>query len=145
MNDMSELYEKFLDNHYRFTIRGGKGHLTVEDLFSLSLQHPRSEVVTLDTLAKGLNRQLQDEAAGSFVTPDTAMSELLKEKLEIVKRVIRIKQDAERNASEWRGKVKELSELKDIYHGKQLEEKKGMSNEELAEKIDSLSKELSGN
>ena len=74
----------------KFRFNSKIGPLAVEDLWDLPLSS-RNE--SLDSIAKGLNRQIKDSEEESFVAPvDTSSAlEELKMRLEIVKHIISVK------------------------------------------------------
>ena len=59
------MYKQAAQKKIRFTALGGS--LTVEDLFDLPLQ---GDDMSLDLLARRINRSIRDESEDSFVTKD---------------------------------------------------------------------------
>lgn len=88
--DTNALFLTAAKKQFRFDSR--KGPLTTEDLFTLHLLHPSG--CDLENVAQELARQLDGATQKSFVnvTPDPRKA-LLEQKLEVVKTVIKVKQD----------------------------------------------------
>lgn len=109
----------------------GKGFLSVEDLWDLSLE-------SLDTIAKAVNKQLKAETEESFIGKRTTKNTELELQLEILKEVIQIKLEekdakaarAERNAK--------LAQLKELAASKSNEALQGLSLEEVNKMIADL-------
>ena len=81
---MERIFERALKQKLRFDTN--KGKVTIEDLYGMPLTHVSG--YDLDTIAKGINRDLKTTAEESFVKPNTPKSTTLSLKLEIVKHVI---------------------------------------------------------
>jgi hypothetical protein len=80
-------FEKASKMKYRFTTR--KGNLTTEDLWDLPLTS--NSGVSLDDLAKALNKEIKENAEESFVLTKTTSNKDLETKFSIVKRVIEVR------------------------------------------------------
>jgi hypothetical protein len=80
-------FEKASKMKYRFTTR--KGNLTTEDLWDLPLTSESG--VSLDDLAKALNKEIKENAEESFVLTKTTSNKDLETKFSIVKRVIEVR------------------------------------------------------
>ncbi len=134
---MSDLFEKASREKLRFSTP--KGMLTVEDLWSLPLQHKNPKTLSLDSLAKSLSRTIRENSEDSFVKP-TEQPEALaaKFKLDIVKHIIEVimaeqaKRKAEADIANQRQRILEA------IHTKQEEELKGKSIDELQASLTAL-------
>lgn len=67
-----------------------RGWISTEDLWDLPLINSR---VSLDNVAKGLNRELKSSEEESFVTKKSSADEITSLKFEIVKHIISVKMD----------------------------------------------------
>lgn len=108
-----------------------KGLLSVEDLWKLSLD-------SLDTIAKGVNRQLKASEEESFVKTRTKANTEDTLKLDILKHVIEVKlQEAEekKNKAE---KAAQLSLLRELKANKQLQELQSLTSTEIDARIAAL-------
>ncbi len=125
-------FEKAVRLKLRFT--SPQGNLTAEDLWDLPLTSTRQNSANLNNVAKDISRQLKDAGEEDFVTPKVGADEVLQLKLEIVKRVILVKQEenaALRAAAERKEKKEKLLELiarkqDQALEGKPLEELQAM-------------------
>lgn len=115
------------------------GTLTVEDLFDIPLTSERG--VSLDNIARGLNRKMKDAEEESFVSKPSAQNRELKLKFEIVKDVIatKIEERDKKKVAASRKKEREL--LAGILERKQFEQLEGMTAEEIQARIDELSED----
>lgn len=130
---MEKLFEKAAREKLRFST--AKGQLAVEDLYDLSLQ-------SLDTIAKGVNKQLKDASEESFISKRSSTDKELELKLEILKHVIKVKMD-EADASKVRAEKRaKLERLKEIQAQKSGEAMNQLSQEEINKQIEELSAEL---
>ena len=114
-----------------------RGHLTVEDLWSLPLS--ATSKFDLDTTAKGLSKALKEFSEESFVeqTQSTAQDEL-NLKLEIVKHVIAVK-IAEREAKLAAAtKAQERQKLLSILERKSNESLESLSADEIQKRLAAL-------
>jgi hypothetical protein len=80
-----------------------KGLMTVEDIWDLPL---RGKEISLNSLAKSLNRKIKDEGEEDFITPSTSANEVLDLQFALVKHVIGVKLD-ERDVAEMMAERKE--------------------------------------
>lgn len=104
------MFEKATRLKFRFP--SAVGNLTVEDLWDLRLTNGNR--VSLDNVAKAINKQLKSENEESFVNARTKNNEELELKLEILKHIIRVKQDektAFEQATERRIKRQKILEI----------------------------------
>ena len=86
--------------------------ISSEDLWDLPLTSRNS--VSLDNVAKGINRRLKDSAEESFVVEASKPNRVLKLKLDIVKRVIAVKveeNEAAKKAGELRDRKQKILAL----------------------------------
>lgn len=101
-----------------------KGSITAEDLWDLPLTTTKADGISLDNLAKNLNRQIKDVDTESFVTPATKADEALQLRFEIVKHVIAVRQaenETARTAKARADQKQKLLELRDRKQNAQLE------------------------
>jgi hypothetical protein len=105
------LFEQALRNNLRFD--SARGVLTTEDLFDLPLQSTKAP--SLDFLARGVYQELQRVGEVSFVEarPDPAKA-LLQLKLDVLKRVIEIKQAENAAKIQAAAKAAERARLRDL-------------------------------
>lgn len=75
-----------------------KGNITVEDLWAIPLT---SNGLSLDKIAIGINKGIEESATESFVTEKTLENKTEKLKLDIVKHIIKVKleEEAERKSA----------------------------------------------
>lgn len=119
------------------TFSTNRGDLPTDSLWSLPLQSKSG--FDLDTVAKGVARDLKALDEESFVAVQTSPAkERLSLQLEILKRVIEVKQEenaAKANAAQ---KAAMRQRLLSILGDKQDEELKGMTKEEIQKQLDEL-------
>jgi len=129
------IFELAAKNKYRFGT--SKGSLTVEDLFDLPLTSEKG--VSLNSVAKGVNNTLQDSMSVDFVGVNpTVANTLLTNMLEVVKRVIEIKQAAASTAAEKKAKAEKKQLILELIEKKQTDALAGKSTEELSKMLDEL-------
>ena len=87
------IFEKAAKQKLRFS--SDRGLLTVEDLYDLPL---KGKVVSLDNLAKAINRKLKEEDEESFVDTASNVNTTLNLQLDILKHII-VEKVAERDAA----------------------------------------------
>lgn len=103
------IFEQASREKTRFVV--AKGNLSTEDLWDLSLE-------SLDTIARGLNKQLKDLDEESFIAKKSTASTKLNLQFEIAKHIINVKlAEADRkkllkDRAEKRAQLKELIEKK---------------------------------
>lgn len=130
------MFEKAVRLKMRFA--SPQGNLTVEDLWDLPLTSTRGNSANLNNVAKEISRQLKDAGEEDFVTQKVGADELLQLKMEIVKRVIQVRQDenaAGRAATERKERKEKLLELIARKQDQQLE---GKPLEELQAMVEAL-------
>lgn len=133
------LFETAARLKYRFpSIRGD---LTVEQLFDLPLLHPST--ADLDSVARAINKELKGLTSESFVEVVTEAAKrattALSDKLEIVKYVIKVKQDEAKAVETARLKKAERQKILDIINAKKDAALSEASMEELEKRLAALS------
>ena len=86
------LFEIATKHRYRYP--SVKGLMSTEDLWALPLKSANGP--SLNTIAIALSKSIKDSGEESFVDSVTPENTVLKQKLEIVKRVIEVKQEENR-------------------------------------------------
>ncbi len=110
----------------RFTTN--RGQLSVEDLWDLKLED-------LDTLAKGLNKEIKESSEESFIKTRTNANKLLELKFNLAKHIIDIKL-AEKEAKALKlQKAQKAETLRDLIAKKQLSAMEEKSVEELTKEL----------
>lgn len=134
---MSEIYKFAAQNKLRFPSK--RGELTAEDLFQLPLK--ARDGFDLDTVAKTVNAQLKQVGEESFVEDDRTdpKKQLLTVQLDILKDVIKTKQDANKAARERADRQAEIQKIRDLIATKKDEKLSQQSVEELEAKLKALS------
>lgn len=134
---MNDLFIKAAKNKFRFPSKLGGQGLTTEDLFTLNLTGNNG--LNLDQVAREVNRQLKEQTEESFVQTRKSLTKtLLEDKLDIVKTVIKIKQeDMEKanKASERAAKRQKLMEAIDNADNRELQT---ATKEELLKQLEEL-------
>jgi hypothetical protein len=129
----NNLFELASRKQLRFT--SGKGDITTEDLWSLSLR-------SLDTMAVNLHGKIEKTPTTSFLeNPDRkANTELVEDqlRLEILKHVISVKQDENKAVLAQRDKVQERQTLEALLEKKRLNSLDDLSEEDLKARIAAL-------
>ena len=113
-----------------------RGRISTEDLWDLPLSNNHG--LSLDNLAKALNRKLKEESEESFVVPKSKESSILSLQFELVKHVIKVKieeRDAKKEALKKEAKKKRIRE---ILADKEDEILKNLSENELRKMLDEL-------
>lgn len=130
---MSEtnIFERAAEQALRFP--SGRGELTVEDLYNLSL-------TDLDKMAKSTNKALNDEGEGSFLTSSTTTktSTANRLRLELIVHVIKSREAkalASKNRAE---KAAKIAQIKDLVNSKQTEALGSLSVEDLMKELAAL-------
>lgn len=83
---MDELYKKASKRKLRF--KTDHGNISVEDLWDVPLIS-RTHNLSIDNIAKALNKELKADEEESFVTPVTKKKTVTELKFEIVKDIIK--------------------------------------------------------
>jgi len=111
-----------------------KGNITVEDLWDLPLSHKQHRF-DLDTLAKTIYREVKDSEEGSFVKAQSKANELLNLKFNLVKHVIAVKLEEERQARAEVADRQRKEQIKEIIAKKKNQELEQMSIEDLEKQL----------
>ncbi len=114
-----------------------QGNLSVEDLWDLPLTSARGKA-NLNDVAKEVSRQLKTESEEDFVNPKSGADKLLQLKLDIIKRIISVRQvenEAERSATDRRQQKARILEILAKKKDAALESK---SEEELTAMVNGL-------
>jgi hypothetical protein len=130
---MEELFLEASRNKLRFVTL--KGQLTTEDLWDLPLNN-------LDTIAKGLRKQLNESAEESFIKAKSASNKEFETKLNIVRFVIDTIQIENEKKKIKIKTTEELNTLQSLLLDKRKEELKSLSSVELEALIESKRSEL---
>ena len=131
---MEQLFIKAIKKGFRFP--STKGMLSLEDLYNLPLQAKENQA-SLDSVARIIYNQVKESSEVSFVSPTKSNTEL-NEKLEIVKFIIKDKQEDAKAASEKAEKIAERARLK-LIKAEKIREKEGeLSLEEIEMRIAEL-------
>jgi hypothetical protein len=120
----------------RMSFSSTKGMLSVSQLAELPLQSKTN--ISLDSVAIGIQTQLDSAVTKSFVTESTTANTALKEQLEVVKHIIAYRlaeKEAARNSAE---KAAEKQKLLRILASKKDDALEGKSVEEIEAMIASL-------
>ena len=133
---MSDIYKFAAQNGLRFPSK--RGELTVEQLFQLPLQSQSG--FDLDSVARGINSQLKGVSEESFVEDTSAdpRKTALSVALDVVKDVIKTKQEANRAALARSARAAERKKLLDAIGTKKDQQLSAASLEELEKKLAEL-------
>jgi len=129
--EMSE-FEKASRLKLRFDT--SKGLLDVEDLWDLPLTSLRS--LSLDDVAKGLYRELQELQTPSFVNAKDNRDTVTQLRFDIVQRVIKIRLFERDKAEEQRVKQEKKQQILALISQKESEQLAGQSLEDLRKLVD---------
>ena len=114
---------------YRFDT--AKGQLSVEQLWDLNLP-------SLDTIAKGLNRQVKESEEESFIGKKSSASALLSSKLDVVKAVIAYKLDEDERRQKRAENAAKRRRLEELLVKKTEAAEEGLSVEEIQKQLAAL-------
>ena len=125
------IFEKATRKKLRFQTT--KGNASVEDLWDLSLPD-------LDKMAILINRKLKEETEESFLAKQkkNPKNETLELELDILKHIIQVRLAEKEARVEKAKEQEELAMLEVLLEDKRKEELKGMSNDEIRERIKKL-------
>jgi hypothetical protein len=133
--DNTTMFEKATRSKLRF--ESNKGQLNVEQLWDLPLTSKTA--FDLDSVAKAVNQELKSVTEESFVTTSTNPRKGdLELKLEIVKHIIKTKQDENSVAAASVVKREERKRLESILATKQAQQLEGLSIEDIQKRLDEL-------
>lgn len=114
----------------RLRFNSAKGTLSVEDLWELSLE-------SLDTIGRAVNKQIKDSDEESFIIKKTPANTTLHLQLDIIKRVIEVKQEEADKKKLAKERAEKRAQLLDLIGKKEISALEGKS-------IDELKAELAG-
>lgn len=139
MSTMEELFRKAIENKLRFPA-AGRNVLSLEELYDLPLAGNNG--TNLDTVANLINNELQAKRGKvSFVTTNTRNDrdvEELEAKLELVKDVIQVKLDRNKEHQAKAAKASEKAILEGLLAQKQAQALANMSEEEIRKRLAEL-------
>ena len=115
------IFEEATKEKYRFPF---KGMISVEDLWDLKLQD-------LDSVFKTLNKQKKQNDEESLLQVKTAEDQELENKIQIVKYIVKFKQEEIEERLQAKDKKEYNQKLLELIERKQNEELAGKSIEEL--------------
>lgn len=131
----TETFYQAIRKHLRFPT--ATGELTTEQLWEIPLTS--SKGVSLDSIAKSTHRTLKAMDEESFVTASkNPEKKLLELKLEVLKEVIRIRQEEITELAEVISKKHLKQQLTDILAQKQQKSLLDLSEEEIQKKLQEL-------
>ena len=119
---LTNIFESATKEKYRFPF---KGQISVEDLWDLNLQD-------LDSVFKQLNKMKKVNAEESLLEAKTAADVELEDKIQIVKFIVKYKQDEIAARSAAKDKKERNQKIMSIIERKQNEALEGKSIEELS-------------
>ena len=128
---MDELYKKASKQKLRF--RSEKGLVSVEDLWDIPLLSKRS--TSVDNIAKLLNAELKTDMEESFVIPVTKQKTITELKFEIVKDVIKTRQEDAKLRENKSLKKANKERIMALIADKENDELKGKTKAELEKMI----------
>lgn len=131
------IFEKAARLKIRFS--SGQGMISVEDLFDLPLTSTVRGKANLDDIGKVILRALKTTEEESLVNPSAPADDMLKLQLEIVKHVIKVKQDANAERLLAKEKAEKKQRILALLADKENEEMAGKSKEELLKELEELS------
>lgn len=123
------MFEVAARKKYRF--KATNGMVSVEDLWDLTLTH-------LNSIAVALNKQIREASEDSFLETAKKADVDTVNKLEIVKHVIKVKQDEKKASEAAKDKAQRKQELMEIIKQKQNQELTNKSIDELVKELESL-------
>ena len=128
------LFETATRKAFRFP--SNKGDLTTEQVWTLPLTSKTG--FDLDTIAKSINAELKSLEEESFVKAASPKRGDLAIKLDILKHIIKVKQDEVSAAEKRAVNAQERARLTELLAKKNDQELEGLSKEELQAKLDAL-------
>lgn len=128
------IFEKATKQKLRFNQLAGI--LTVEDVWDLPLTSRSG--MSLDNLAKAINKAIKDEEEESFVVSRSKASEKLKLQFDIVKHIIEVKlEERDKRAKEQEAKARK-EKIMEVLARKQDQGLEELSKEELEAELAKL-------
>lgn len=135
-----DLFQTATRKKYRFSTP--QGSLSVEDLWSLPLQTKVRNKASLDNVGMAIREELSRTAVESLIpsdVSDSSISQELSNKFEIVKSIIAIRLDENKQSRDRAKVLDRVAFLKELKMRKKIEEDEGRSVEDIQKEIDSLS------
>jgi hypothetical protein len=126
---MQELFEAASRLKLRFET--SVGLLSVEDLWDLPLTSTKANTTTLDVIAMGLYKQIQDAGTVSFVTETTRVNKVLNLKFELVKYIISTLKSEATEAAMSRSEKEQKDKIREIIRNKKEQALSDLPVEEL--------------
>lgn len=108
-----------------------KGFLSTEDLWDLSL-------TSLDSIYRVINKKLKEETEESLITTRSKSNKELDLKVEILKHIVKVKQEEAELKKARQERLNELELLRNLKQEKQMDALKGMDLESLNKRIAEL-------
>lgn len=108
-----------------------RGFLSTEDLWDLSL-------TSLDSIYRVINKKLKEETEESLITTRSKSNKELDLKVEILKHVVKVKQEEAELKKARQERLNELELLCNLKQEKQMDALKGMDLESLNKRIAEL-------
>lgn len=118
---MTNIFEFAVRNKLRFNY---KGVISVEDLWDLNVEE-------LDFIYKKLNAQAKTETEESLLETKSSKNITLQTQLEIVKHIVKTKQEDKKEQMEKQAKASERARLREILARKQEENLEQLTEEEI--------------
>lgn len=131
-----DLFKEATKHNYMFPT--AKGFVNIQMLWTLPLTVTSKQDVSLDTVAQTIYRELKDTEEVSFVSVNSTASNVLSNKLEIVKAIIADKQAELAARKEEADKKAELQRLTDILADKDDDALKSLNREQILDRINKL-------
>ena len=125
---MEKIFEVAIRTKMRFPF---KGMVSVEDLWDLNVRD-------LDSIFKSLNSQLKQVKEESLLDVRTKQDEELDMKIEIVKYIVKVKQEEENTRLQAKAKKEQKQKIMEILSAKQDTELQNKSPEELTKMLAEL-------
>ena len=117
-----DIYANALQQGFRYPT--SKGEMSTEDLFSLSL-------TSLDAIYRTLSRSIKREQEESLLNRETAADRTTRQKMDVVKAVVELKQEQNKEKAEKAQKKAQKAFYREALEKKRLEKIGNMSEAEL--------------
>lgn len=126
---MSGLFE--LASRFKLRFNSNKGQLTVEDLWDLSL-------TSINNIAMVVNKELKDASQESFIVTKSKDTHLLELRLEILKYIIKTKQEESEEAKTKSVQAAHKQMLLELKANKQMQALQSLSLEDIDKQLAEL-------
>jgi hypothetical protein len=133
---MDKLFEQGTRLKVRF--ESAKGLLSIEELWDLKPIATRQGEVDLDTVAKAVNKQLNDAQEVSFVKTKSSANTLLQLKLDILVYIINVKLAEEEESKVKSAKLAHKELLLELKANKQMQALQSLSLEDIDKQLAEL-------